>query len=115
MRCSTIVSNRGTNATQPASATAGARHRGDDADNGAVGDEYQPDVAVRRADRLEHPERAQPPLRHHSEAGHRDQADEQERDRVEDEHGGGREAGNVGRPGLQQRAVRQRRRANLPE
>ena len=66
-----------------------AEDRTDDTDDRAVGADDETDVAVGRAGRLEHPDRAQAPLREHREAADRDERDEQhaedqcgERDRL---------------------------------
>ena len=66
-----------------------AEDRTDDTDNRAVGADDKTDVAVGRARRLEHPDRAESPLREHREAADRHERDEQhaedegsERDRL---------------------------------
>ena len=66
-----------------------AEDRTDDTDDGAVGADDETDVAVRRAGRLEHADRAHAALREHGEAADRDERDEQhaedqcdERDRL---------------------------------
>ena len=54
-----------------------AEDRTDDADDRAVGADDETDVAVGRAGRLEHADRAEPALREHREAADRDERDEQ--------------------------------------
>ena len=61
-----------------------AEDRTDDTDDRAVGADDETDVAVGRAGRLEHADRAQPALREHREAADRDERDEQH---AEDERG----------------------------
>ncbi len=64
-----------------------AADRADGTDNRAVGEHREAHVAVGRAERAEHAERAQAPLRHDREPCRRDQADEQQPDGLERQDG----------------------------
>lgn len=63
-----------------------ADQRTDNADHGAVRHHDQAHVAVGRAERAQHAQTAQPSLGKHREAGHRDQADEDQPDDGDREH-----------------------------
>ena len=69
-------------------ARCGADDGGGGADCGAVGQHDQADVAVGRAERAEHAQGPQAPLRHDAEPGHRHQADEHQSERAEHEDDG---------------------------
>ena len=60
--------------------------RGDDADDGAVGDHDQSDVAVGGTDRFEHAERTEPALSQHREPSRGDEPDEDQPEDCDDEH-----------------------------
>jgi hypothetical protein len=62
--------------------------RADDTHQDAVDPDHEADVRVGSAQGAEHPERAQPALRQHGEAPHRDQGDEQHAHRGQREHDG---------------------------
>ena len=74
--------------TTPARPDRGADDGGGGADGGAVGQHDQSDVAVGRADRAEHAQGPEAPLRHDGEPGDRHQADEHQPERAQHEHEG---------------------------
>ena len=69
---------------------------GDGSDEQSVGDDDQAKMSIRCTDGRDHAELAQAALRHHDEAGSRDQRHEQEHDRSEHQDHG-RSRGLLGR------------------